>query len=217
MSLSERLFEKFGNKVKLSRKPITQENQSDESNSDENSSGLFLEIIGDIAYQVKENYENTYIKPNADLSDISIDEFPEAEMPESTINKIEELKRIIQTIENKIPNQIEIKLTQNYKINYALELNKAQLEAVTTLSGPVLVIAGAGSGKTSVIVHRVAFMLENGVFPQEILLLTFTRRAATEMLGRVQELLKDNSAQKVFGGTFHSFSNYVLRKYVLIF
>ena len=213
MSLSERLFEKFGNKVKLSRKPITQENQSDESNSDENSSGLFLEIIGDIAYQVKENYQNTYIKPNADLSDISIDEFPEAEMPESTINKIEELKRIIQTIENKIPNQIEIKLTQNYKINYALELNKAQLEAVTTLSGPVLVIAGAGSGKTSVIVHRVAFMLENGVFPQEILLLTFTRRAATEMLGRVQELLKDNSAQKVFGGTFHSFSNYVLRKY----
>jgi DNA helicase II / ATP-dependent DNA helicase PcrA len=213
MSLSERLFEKFGNKVKLSRRPDTQENQSNETNSDENSSGLFLEIIGDIANQLKENYQNTYIKPNADLSDISIDEFPEAEMSDSTINKIEELKSIIQTIESKTPNPVEIKLSQTYKINYAIELNRAQLEAVTTLSGPILVIAGAGSGKTRVIVHRVAFMIENGVFPQEILLLTFTRRAATEMLGRVQELLKDNSAQKVFGGTFHSFSNYVLRKY----
>ena len=61
-------------------------------------------------------------------------------------------------------------------------------------------IAGAGSGKTRVIVHRVAFMLENGISPDEILLLTFTRKAAAEMLGRVQQLLNDNSAQKVFGG-----------------
>jgi len=56
-------------------------------------------------------------------------------------------------------------------------------------------------------------MLENGIDPGDILLLTFTRKAAAEMLGRVQQLLKDNSAQKVFGGTFHSFSNYILRKY----
>lgn len=213
MSLSERLFEKFGNKVKLSRKPVNQENQAGEANSEENSSGLFLEIVGDIANQVRENYQENYIKPNADLSEISIDEFPEAEILENTKNKIEELKSIIQTIENKPQIQTEIKLDQTYKINYESELNRAQLEAVTTLTGPVLVIAGAGSGKTRVIVHRVAFMLENGIFPQEILLLTFTRKAATEMLGRVQELLKDNNTQKIFGGTFHSFSNYVLRKY----
>ena len=101
---------------------------------------------------------------------------------------------------------------QNYKINYRNELNITQLEAVTTINGPVLVIAGAGSGKTRVIVHRVAFMLENGIDPGEILLLTFTRKAASEMIGRVQGLLNDNKAQKVFGGTFHSFSNYILRK-----
>ena len=55
-------------------------------------------------------------------------------------------------------------------------------------------------------------MLENGINPGEILLLTFTRKAASEMIGRVQGLLNDNKAQKVFGGTFHSFSNYILRK-----
>ena len=55
--------------------------------------------------------------------------------------------------------------------------------------------------------------MENGISPGDILLLTFTRKAASEMLGRVQQLLKDNAAQKVFGGTFHAFSNYILRKY----
>jgi DNA helicase-2/ATP-dependent DNA helicase PcrA len=56
-------------------------------------------------------------------------------------------------------------------------------------------------------------MLENGINPDAILLLTFTRKAASEMLGRVQKLLNDTSAQKIFGGTFHAFSNYILRKY----
>ena len=56
-------------------------------------------------------------------------------------------------------------------------------------------------------------MLENGIFPNQILLLTFTRKAASEMIGRVQQLLKDNTVQKIFGGTFHAFSNYILRKY----
>ena len=122
------------------------------------------------------------------------------------------MRLIIKSIESKSNEFPEIELTQPYKIDYKKELNVTQLEAVTTINGPVLVIAGAGSGKTRVIVHRVAFMLENGINPNEILLLTFTRKAANEMLGRVQEILKDKKAEKIFGGTFHSFSNYILRK-----
>lgn len=213
MSLSKWFQKLIGNKEGMIENSGAGDIQSGESIQDTDSSGLFLDVIGDLANQVKGNYQNTYLKQNADLSDISLNDFPELEIPDGTINKIEELKSIIQTIENRKPSQVEIKLSQNYKINYSAELNRAQLEAVTSLYGPILVIAGAGSGKTRVIVYRVAFMLENSIFPQEILLLTFTRRAANEMIGRVQELLKDNSVQKVFGGTFHAFSNYVLKKY----
>ena len=98
------------------------------------------------------------------------------------------------------------------KINYAKELNPAQLEAVRSTEGPYLVIAGAGSGKTRVLVHRVAYLVEKGVRPDEILLLTFTRRASEEMLRRASILL-DERCQKVAGGTFHSFANMILRKY----
>jgi len=76
-----------------------------------------------------------------------------------------------------------------------------------------LVIAGAGSGKTRVIVHRLSYLIENGVNPNEILLLTFTRKAAKEMITRAEELLQNKLAEKVSGGTFHSFANFALRKY----
>ncbi|MCX5712949.1 MAG: UvrD-helicase domain-containing protein [Candidatus Omnitrophica bacterium] len=98
------------------------------------------------------------------------------------------------------------------KIDYAKELNPAQLDAVQSIEGPHLVIAGAGSGKTRVLVYRVANLVEKGVKPDEILLLTFTRRAASEMLRRASILL-DERCQKVAGGTFHSFANYILRRY----
>jgi len=174
----------------------------------------FLDAIGALAMQARDNSINSYADtPSTDLSVIKIDDYPDAEISEKTNAKIDELKAIIQSIENRPVSTTEIQLKKQYKINYAFELNRSQLEAVTTINGPVLVIAGAGSGKTRVIVHRVAFMLENGISPQEILLLTFTRKAAFEMSGRVQQLLKDNSVEKIFGGTFHSFSNYVLRKY----
>ncbi|HAH25628.1 MAG TPA: ATP-dependent helicase [Prolixibacteraceae bacterium] len=173
----------------------------------------FLDAISALALKAKENAPAPYVQPSTDLSVIKMDEYDETEIPEKTIAKIEELKSIIASIESRPAVTTEIQLSKTYKINYAFELNRAQLEAVTTIAGPVLVIAGAGSGKTRVIVHRVAFMLENGISPQEILLLTFTRKAAFEMTARVQELLNDNSVQKVFGGTFHAFSNYVLRKY----
>ena len=99
-----------------------------------------------------------------------------------------------------------------YKINYDSDLNPAQLEAVKTKNGPVLVIAGAGSGKTKTLTYRVARLIESGTKPENILLLTFTKKAADEMLNRAVMLL-DSRCEKVAGGTFHSFSNYILRKY----
>ena len=98
------------------------------------------------------------------------------------------------------------------KIDYHRELNPAQLQAVESIRGPHLVIAGAGSGKTRVLVHRVAYLVEQGVAPEQILLLTFTRRSAEEMLRRAS-LLLDERCRNVSGGTFHSFANLILRKY----
>jgi len=97
-------------------------------------------------------------------------------------------------------------------IDYQKELNSAQLEAVRSTEGPYLVIAGAGSGKTRVLVHRTAYLVERSVRPEEILLLTFTRRASQEMLKRAS-LILDERCERVSGGTFHSFANMVLRRY----
>jgi len=101
--------------------------------------------------------------------------------------------------------------SDRYRIDYAGELNPAQYEAATTLEGPVLVIAGAGSGKTRTLVYRVARLVESGVNPGQILLLTFTRKAAEEMLRRAATLV-GASCERVAGGTFHSFANTVLRR-----
>jgi DNA helicase-2/ATP-dependent DNA helicase PcrA len=91
-------------------------------------------------------------------------------------------------------------------------LNKPQYEAVTHVSGPLLVVAGAGSGKTRTLVYRVAHLLEQGIRPENILLLTFTRRASQEMLWRASQLL-DETCQDVTGGTFHAVANLLLRRY----
>jgi DNA helicase-2/ATP-dependent DNA helicase PcrA len=181
--------------------------------SENNDTETFLDIIGDFASQVKDRMQQNTLKPQSDLSGLAISDYPEVEIPDTLTAKIAELQTIIRSIENRPSSLAETKIANNLRINYTSELNSAQTEAVATIHGPVLVIAGAGSGKTRVIVYRVAYMIENGIFPQQILLLTFTRKAASEMLGRVQEILKDNSVQKIFGGTFHAFSNYVLRKY----
>ncbi|MGE5418626.1 MAG: ATP-dependent helicase, partial [Chloroflexota bacterium] len=173
----------------------------------------FLDRIGELAEKQKAGESFLPEKGKTDLSSFTADDFPEVEITSQTDQKIRELNEIVRSIESRTSGNREIVLDQNYKINYRSELNRAQLAAVTSIKGPVLVIAGAGSGKTRVIVHRVAFMLENGIDPNEILLLTFTRKAASEMLGRVQALLQSNTAQKIFGGTFHSFANYILRKY----
>jgi DNA helicase-2/ATP-dependent DNA helicase PcrA len=99
-----------------------------------------------------------------------------------------------------------------FSIPYKDVLNPAQYEAVTTLQGPLLVIAGAGSGKTRTLTYRVARLAEEGVPPGAILLLTFTRKASLEMLRRAADLL-DQRCERVAGGTFHSFGNVILRRY----
>src|SRR6201986_4417608 len=97
-------------------------------------------------------------------------------------------------------------------IDYAAELNQQQLAAVTAAPGPLLVIAGAGSGKTRTLTYRVAYLLENGIDPRNILLLTFTNKAAREMLSRVANLLPVD-ASGLWGGTFHSIGNRMLRRH----
>ncbi len=92
------------------------------------------------------------------------------------------------------------------------QLNPAQWEAVSSVEGSVLVIAGAGSGKTRTIVYRLAHLVEQGVAPQSILLLTFTRKAAQEMLQRAETLFGHNLTGTQ-GGTFHSFAYQVLRRF----
>ena len=102
--------------------------------------------------------------------------------------------------------------TTAINIDYASELNEQQLAAVTASPGPLLVIAGAGSGKTRTLTYRVAYLLENGIDPRNILLLTFTNKAARQMLDRVANLLPVDSSG-LWGGTFHSIGNRMLRRH----
>lgn len=110
------------------------------------------------------------------------------------------------------PDQLHVVHPQRFLIDYKNELNASQYEAVTSVNGPHLIIAGAGTGKTRTIVYRVAYLVELGVKPEHILLLTFTRKASQEMLRRASILL-DYRCEKVSGGTFHSFANTILRKH----
>ncbi|HDQ22983.1 MAG TPA: ATP-dependent helicase [Candidatus Uhrbacteria bacterium] len=100
----------------------------------------------------------------------------------------------------------------NFKIDYQNELNKEQLDVVLNGEGPCLVLAGAGSGKTRTLVYRVAYLVEKGIDPKNILLVTFTNKAAKEMLNRVEVLLKCQP-KGLWGGTFHHIGNIILRRY----
>jgi DNA helicase-2/ATP-dependent DNA helicase PcrA len=99
-----------------------------------------------------------------------------------------------------------------FVINYKNELNNSQYEAASAVDGNYLIIAGAGTGKTRTLVYRVSRLIECGYDPKSILLLTFTRKAAHEMMNRASVLL-DKRCAKINGGTFHSFANSTLRKY----
>jgi DNA helicase-2/ATP-dependent DNA helicase PcrA len=104
------------------------------------------------------------------------------------------------------------KAAVHLQIDYARELNEQQHAAVTAPPGPALVIAGAGSGKTRTLTYRVAYLLEQGIPAERILLLTFTNKASKEMMRRVADLLGQELAS-LWGGTFHSIGNRVLRRH----
>jgi DNA helicase-2/ATP-dependent DNA helicase PcrA len=115
-----------------------------------------------------------------------------------------------------MPHEYILKSTfgaeKNFRINYKEELTEEQLPIVTASGGPMLVIAGAGSGKTRTVTYRVAYLVESGVPLDRILLVTFTNKAAKEMLSRVELLLK-RDVKGIWGGTFHHVGNIVLRKH----
>ena len=90
-------------------------------------------------------------------------------------------------------------------------LNNPQKEAVTTIEGPVMVIAGAGSGKTKALTHRIAYMIQEGINPFSIMALTFTNKAAKEMKDRIMKLVDPHAARNVWMGTFHSIFARILR------
>ena len=143
--------------------------------------------------------------------------------------KLARLEQAIKKLEFNLMNADTELLNQklashlDLEVDYASELNANQLLAATTIEGKVLVIAGAGSGKTKTLTYRTSYLIENGVSPKKILLLTFTRKAANEIKNRAQTLLasrrindnqQDNKAlNAITSGTFHSFCNMVLRQY----
>jgi len=101
---------------------------------------------------------------------------------------------------------------KQYRVRYEDELNQEQLDVVMAGEGPMLVIAGAGSGKTRALTYRVSRLIEDGVDPSDILLVTFTNKAAREMLSRVEQLVTIDT-RRIWGGTFHSIGNRLLRQH----
>ena len=153
--------------------------------------------------------------------------------------KITRLEKAIKKLEANLINADDEVLARRLanhlglQVNYASELNANQLLAATTIEGKVLVIAGAGSGKTKTLTYRTSYLIENGISPKEILLLTFTRKAANEIKSRAKTLLastpssaqrlnedlaedrlpKNKALNDITSGTFHSFCNMLLRQY----
>lgn len=115
-------------------------------------------------------------------------------------------KYVIKRDESSLPE----KLTR-----YRNELNEEQFRVVTAKPSAALVVAGAGTGKTRTITYRVAYLIEQGVSPQRILLATFTNRAAREMLRRVESLTGSSNVHRIWGGTFHRIANLILRKHAV--
>ena len=144
---------------------------------------------------------------------------PKLKQLEQAIKKLEAnlIEADVEVLEQRLASHLGL------QVDYARELNPNQLLAATTIDGKVLVIAGAGSGKTQTLTYRTSYLIENGVSPKDILLLTFTRKAANEIKSRAKTLLAssfstDNLSNSkalndITSGTFHSFCNMLLRQY----
>ena len=196
-------------KNKLKNKHNTEEDEEDLEDLIENFRDVY---ITNPTSNLQNNDQDVSVSNS--LATISIDEYKQPEITSDVQKKILELQALTKSIErNLVQSVCAKKKNKKFKIDYGKRLNKMQYLAATTIKGPLLVIAGAGSGKTRTIVYRTAFLLENGIPPQNILLLTFTRKAADEMIARTDSLLNDTRSQKVMGGTFHSFANNLLRKH----
>ena len=210
-------------KSKSKSKRNTKKNKLDNSlNTEEDGENVEELDALDLEHLV-ENFRDTYISNlvnnnkkgpfGNELATISIDDYKQLQITPEIQKKILRLQAITKSIEKNLVRSVHKKKNKKFRIDYEKSLNKMQYAAATTINGPLLVIAGAGSGKTRAIVYRTAFLLENGIPPQNILLLTFTRKAANEMLARTASLLNDMKSQKVMGGTFHSFANNLLRQH----
>lgn len=152
------------------------------------------------------------------LHHLTLDSYREVWATAATDAKITALQSLITAIEQRAAIQENVvdllRPDKVFAIDYQRSLNKEQYRAATTLQGAVLVIAGAGSGKTRTLTYRTAYMLENGIPPEQILLLTFTRKAAQEMVRRTTQLLGGTAdSASITRGTFHAFANHSLRRY----
>ncbi len=159
--------------------------------------------------------ENAVLKEEETYLDtISLDLYEWPSVTDYLLDKIRSIKTTTDNIDSRVKKKVKQKDDKKpLRIDYSACLNEEQYLAVISINSPLLVIAGAGSGKTRTLVYRVAYLLENGISPSEILLLTFTRKAAGEMLKRASELLDSSESENIRSGTFHSIANYLLRKY----
>lgn len=167
---------------------------------------------------IEPHTNNPYLRGNqTDLNNIHIDNYATVPVNDDVQERIERLQNIAGSIEKRVitPQTASAPPPANKKltIDYQNSLNPNQYLAATTVQGPLLVIAGAGSGKTRTVVYRTAYLLETGIPPEQILLLTFTRKAANEIIDRTSQLLKNSNAQKIMRGTYHAFANHTLRHY----
>ncbi len=136
--------------------------------------------------------------------------YSQPQIGEKYTQQLQGVRSMLKNLAEKRPP--EIALPKDLQLDYASLLNPQQLAALNCSQGPLLILAGAGSGKTRTLIHRLSYLLEQGVTPKRILLLSFTRRSAQEMLARAMLINPQSQAHQVMGGTFHSFCAWLLRR-----
>jgi len=162
-----------------------------------------------------EEFERKFISTKKQVTPVaSHRRYPEPPLDSEVAARIEHLRAITSSIEARLLMPVNLDLPDTpLAARFRKELNEAQLLVATYTDGPLLVIAGAGSGKTRALTYRAAWLIEKGVPAEEILLLTFTRRAAEEMARRAVTLIGKGDEGAVTTGTFHSFAAMLLRRY----